>query len=193
MLLEFMYNIKKLGAVFRLQTLLLICVLSLGSIKLANASEEKDLMEVKLKFAFIYKFAEFIDGNWSAASKDGRIVINVFGELDNSQRDLVKSYQAKKIRSLPVIIKVNPALNSVGNSDIVFFTKGSDNKVKSVLAKTRKSVLSVGDVKYFTDKGGIVEFFDYRGKIRFRIDNSAAKSRGIHFNAKLLELAEVGR
>ncbi len=62
-----------------------------------------------------------------------------------------------------------------------------------MLKYRRDSVLTIGDNKYFIDQGGIIEFYDYRGKIRFDIDEEKARKKGIFFNAKLLELSEVNR
>ena len=187
---NFRYLFQKLKAAFSVKVLFLSFAL-LSNMGNSYASNKEDLLEVKLKLAFIYKFVEFIDGKWNFATKDGRIIIAIHGDLDAQQKKIVRQYEDKKLRGLPVTIKFNPSNSSAKNSDVVFFTEGSKDKVKSVLANTRKDVLSVGDTTYFLDKGGVVEFYSYRGKVRFRINNAKAKKKSIYFNAKLLELAEV--
>lgn len=155
-----------------------------------NLKDKEAFVKTKIKLAFIYKFIEFIDGDWEFATADNQVIISVYGNFANEELEMLMNYSLKNVKNTPVKIQYNPNIKNSKNSDIVFFTKGSDAKIAKILRNTRKDILSIGDINYFTDKGGIIELSEYRGKLRFKIDNEGAKKRGIMFNAKLLELSE---
>ena len=171
----------------------LLCSFSLEASEKVSAKQRSELAEIRLKFAFINKFIEYIDKGWQEAYKDNIIIIDIIGEVDKEKAVLLKNFERNRIKNLPVKIRVNSDINDLKNSDIIYVTNGSKHKIEQILQKCRKSVLSVGDIKYFIDQGGVIEFYNYRGRVRFDIDDNKAKEKGIFFNAKLLELSEVGK
>ena len=171
----------------------LLCSFSLEAVEKVSIEQRSELAEIKLKFAFINKFIEYIDKGWQEAYKDNIIIIDIIGEVDKEKAVLLKNFERNRIKNLPVKIRVNSDINDLKNSDIIYVTNGSKHKIEQILRKCRKSVLSVGDIKYFIDQGGVIEFYNYRGRVRFDIDDNKAKEKGIFFNAKLLELSEVGK
>lgn len=160
---------------------------------LTNSVVEVEIDEIKLKFAFINKFIEYIDKGWSNAYSDGKIIIDVFGDVTTEQFTILQGFNQNKIKNIPVVIRVNPNIKKTINSDVVFVTKGSNYDIKDIIRQSNDYVLTIGDVRYFIDEGGIIEFYNYRGKIRFDINDDKAKEKGIFFNAKLLELSKVNR
>ncbi|MFZ8864876.1 MAG: YfiR family protein [Rickettsiales bacterium] len=156
-------------------------------------SQENSLFEIKLKFAFVSKFIEYVDNDWLHAFEDNKIIIDVFGDISPEEQVILQNFKQKKIKNFPLIVRINPKIRELKNSDIIFVTKGAKFNISYLLKYSRDSVLTIGDNKYFIDQGGIIEFYDYRGKIRFDIDEEKARKKGIFFNAKLLELSEVNR
>ncbi len=156
-------------------------------------SQENSLFEIKLKFAFVSKFIEYVDNDWLPAFEDNKIIIDVFGDISPEEQVILQNFKQKKIKNFPLIVRINPKIRELKNSDIIFVTKGAKFNISYLLKYSRDSVLTIGDNKYFIDQGGIIEFYDYRGKIRFDIDEEKARKKGIFFNAKLLELSEVNR
>lgn len=156
-------------------------------------SQGNSLFEIKLKFAFVSKFIEYVDNDWLPAFEDNKIIIDVFGDISPEEQVILQNFKQKKIKNFPLIVRINPKIRELKNSDIIFVTKGAKFNISYLLKYSRDSVLTIGDNKYFIDQGGIIEFYDYRGKIRFDIDEEKARKKGIFFNAKLLELSEVNR
>ena len=52
------------------------------------------------------------------------------------------------------------------------------------------SVLFVGDAKNFLESGGMINFIKENEKVRFEINNKAAKEAGLDIRSKLLRLAK---
>ncbi len=157
----------------------------------AQAESSDSLQATKLKIAFIFKFVEFVDGKWTEAAKDGQINLAIVGNLSEEQKEFIKKFEQQKARNMPVKIFFNPTNGQLTKSDIVFFYGGKKYSFAEDLVKLSNGVLTVSDIDYFANEGGMIEFFNFRGKMRFKINNKVAVSKGIRFNAKLLELAEV--
>jgi len=54
-----------------------------------------------------------------------------------------------------------------------------------------RSILTVGEMEGFALRGGMIELFTERNRVRFRVNLVAAKAANLRISSKLLELAEV--
>jgi hypothetical protein len=182
-------GLKTIHSNFIIYMLAILAILMHNSFA-SELNDKEKIFETKIKLAFIYKFIEYIDGDWEFATNDNIIVISVFGVFSDDELVFLEQSGLNVIKKIPMKIKYNPNVTDVKDSDILFFTKGSESKIDEIFKNARQNILSIGDIKYFIDKGGVIELSEYRGKLRFKIDNQLAKKRGIMFSAKLLELSE---
>jgi hypothetical protein len=158
----------------------------------ANASAYQknthNIDEEYLKIAFISKFIKYIDNNWNHYNEYNLCILGDNKNLNQiSMRFSVPPINNKKFIITPNLNKENITKNKC---NILYFSKYYRDDPKEILEKNYQ-LLSIGDLRYFTDNGGIIEFFNYRGKIRFKINDVAAKKANIEFNSKLLELGEI--
>ncbi len=86
-------------------------------------SQGNSLFEIKLKFAFVSKFIEYVDNDWLPAFEDNKIIIDVFGDISPEEQVILQNFKQKKIKNFPLIVRINPDINELKNSDIIFVTK----------------------------------------------------------------------
>ncbi len=55
----------------------------------------------------------------------------------------------------------------------------------------RKGLLLIGEAEYFSQRGGILNFFIEKNKLRFEINLDAATRVGLTISSKLLRLARI--
>ena len=149
-----------------------------------NASEEK------LKTAFIFRFAEFIDMGWKH-EKGTPVIFCIYTKLNQEKRDFYTKFSNRKMTGDQLKIIYNPSKEDLENCEIVYFTNVDNIIMEDYISRIKDGVITVSDSRYFIEKGGIIEFYKYRGKIGFSINNNKALESGIKFNAKLLELADI--
>ena len=147
---------------------------------------EASLKEYQLKAAFIYNFAKFID--WPEYnSKEFRICVlgsDPFGSTLNPAR--TKDIDGKKI-----VIERKPGVDFISSCQILFVGNSEAGNLTKILEKLGSNpVLTVSDISGFSRKGGVVEFTENEGKIRFKINSKLASQKNLKISAKLLELAE---
>ena len=67
-----------------------------------------------------------------------------------------------------------------------------NDRLDSVLqALQGRSILTVSDLPDFTSRGGMIELYMEKNKIRMRISLAVVKAAGLSISSKLLRLAET--
>jgi hypothetical protein len=147
--------------------------------------------EYQLKAAFLYHFAQLV--NWPAeafAQTNSPLVIGVLGENPFGTQ-LEESVRGKNVNGHPLAVREVQTLGEVTNICHILFISASEKKrLSEILAAAReKSVLTVSETENFTETGGMINFILDGTKIRFQINNAAAKAAGLKLSSKLLTLA----
>jgi hypothetical protein len=76
------------------------------------------------------------------------------------------------------------------NCQVFFVGALPKEKVPQLLSDLGTAkVLTVGETDHFIDLGGMINFVKESNKIRFQINETAAKNAGLKISSKLLSLA----
>jgi hypothetical protein len=146
--------------------------------------------EYQLKAAFLFNFGKFIE--WPAdsfAKDDAPMVIGVLGN-DPFHGDLEKIILNKTINQHPFVVKKLETAAEASHCQIVFISASENKKLADIFRELRgASVLTVSDTAGFIEAGGMINFVLEENKIRFEINNTAAKQAKLKISSKLLGLA----
>ena len=164
--------------------------------------------EYKIKAAFLYNFIKFVD--WpkeKMADSNEPITIGVigtdpFGHAFGPIKD-------KKVKGRKVVIRRFKGFKEQGSSDkkdkselkrtieslrkchLLFICSSEKEKLREIINLVKDdSVLTVGDMEGFLESGGIINFLMVDKKVRFEINNTAAKQAKLKIRSKLLRLAK---
>jgi hypothetical protein len=167
---------------------LLLLWLSITMIFSGLAQEQPS--EYQIKAAFLFNFAKFVD--WPPEAFPGTnspIVIgvlgkNVFGnDLENTIRD--KTVNNRRFQ----FVEVASAAQAV-HCHILFISSSEKDNLRKILDSLHHaSVLTVSETDEFIKAGGMINFMIENSKIRFQINDAAAKHAGLRISSKLLSLA----
>jgi len=152
--------------------------------------------EYQIKAAFLHHFATFVEWPADKVASNAPVVIGLIGDDpfgraidDVISRDAVVNGHRLIVRRL----RWNDALT---DCQIVFISSSELEHLDDIL-KTLKghSVLTVGDIDRFADRGGIIELRTTGNRVRFDINSHAAGAARLHISSKLLQLAQrvIGR
>ena len=168
-------------------TLLLCLFLS------AAGAQDSQLTESKLKAAFLFNFAKFVE--WPpAAFADANTPIT-FGVLGTNPfgDDLAAIVRDKTINNRSIVIKPLHSVTEATNCQVLFICASEKNKLTEIISSLgTASVLTVGDTEHFIETGGMINFVKEGNKMRFQINDTAAKRAGLKISSKLLSLALPG-
>lgn len=172
---------------WRAAILLLACLMAFG---LPARAQDTGPTEYQLKAAFLYNFVKFV--KWptqvyaSATSPTifGVLGKNVFGD------DLKKAIHGKVLNHHPLQFKAFDAVEQATNCQVLFISPSERSRFPQILATLRdKGILTVSESGRFIPDGGMINFIIVKRKIRFQINNQAARQAGLIISSDLLNLA----
>lgn len=170
---------------------LLLGLLALLLAALNGHAQGTQPTEYQLKAAFLYHFAQLVTWPSDAfADTSSPMVIAVLGE-NPFGKQLEESVRGKSVNGHPLAVKEVETLAEATNTCHILFISSSERKrLPEILAALHgKSVLTVGETDHFTETGGMINFILDVTKIRFQINDAAAKAAGLKISSKLLSLA----
>lgn len=145
--------------------------------------------EYQLKAAFLYNFAKFVE--WpqqSFADDKSEFVIGILGDNPFGE-DLANSVKGKKINEHPIRVQKFETADDI-KCHILFISSSEKKNFPNIFTKIKGgSILTVGEAEQFIQAGGIINFIHKDNKIRFQINDEAAKSIQLKISSKLLTLA----
>jgi len=162
----------------------LAALLPQASVSATRASEQK------VKATFLVNFAKYVKWPSTAfGSATDPIVIGIYG--DGSFPKVLKHAAAGKEvdgRSLKVVECSD--VDQAVNSHILFIGSSRAEDHLAIIDATRHaSVFSVSDSPGFAKAGGVANFVLLDSRVRFEINNRAAKEAGLTVSSRLLRLA----
>jgi hypothetical protein len=170
------------------RTIALVLVLVSGwNDRPAVAGSDQSDVETRVKAAFIYNFARFVE--WPAKSGSGPVRIGVLGhgELASPLEEVVRGKSANG-RPIEVASVANPA--DAERFEILLIERSESKHLKDILqALAGKPVLTVCDGGVCQRDGGIVAFQIVDESVRFQINQEAAQAAGLKISSQLLKVA----
>lgn len=98
----------------------------------------------------------------------------------------------KKIQKSTIQVRQLANTETVVGCQIVYVSQSASEDLAGALRRvSRKSVLTVGNVASFAERGGIINLLRTGNRIRFEINVEAARLSGLKFSSKLLRLAKI--
>lgn len=165
---------------------------SLAMISLVAAATPTPSPEYQVKAVFLYTFAQFVE--WPVQAypvPHAPLIIGILGDdpFGSYLDDLVRD---EKIAGHPIVIERYRDVAEVGFCHILFIGGSESAQLERIVPTLRdRSILTVGDAENFSRQGGMVRFVTEAGKIRLRINVTAARACGLVISSKILRPATI--
>ena len=148
--------------------------------------------EYAIKAAFLVKFAENYV-NWPSSAFPAADSPFCIGILGNDPFGSVLDEMCKGIRigseGRKIVIKRSSRVDELNTCQMVFASKSESHVTGVLFALGGSSVLTVGESRGFTARGGMINFYIADGKVRFEINNEAAIRHNITINRNLIAMS----
>lgn len=148
--------------------------------------------EYQVKAAFLFNFAQFVE--WPTetfADKESPLIIGIYGAdpfgsfLDETVRDEV-------VRGRQITVKRCQKLSEVKSCHILFISQSEAAELNRILEEVKgKPVLTVSDISGAGQHGVMIRFTTEQNRVRFHINNEAAREVGLSVSSKLLRAAQT--
>ena len=163
------------------------------SIVLGSQAAAQAPVEYQVKAAFIYNFLSFTqwpDAAFAGASDPLRICVF---RSDPFAREMTSTVRGEMVAGHPVTVDQIGTADDVGHCHVLFVPKGETAHTSELLRRGELPVLTVGESDQFLRDGGTVNFVIENGRVRFDVNQHAARDRGLNLSSKLLHLARSVR
>ena len=167
------------------------CILLFFILSFSKAhAQQGTVSSQQLKAVFLLNFTRFIEWPpYSFRSVDEPFTIGIVN--DNSLYFYLSELVASdKVNGHPIAIRLYKNTHEIKNCHLLFFGNVG-NLREGLVAVKGKATLTVGDANEFCTVGGMIRFFTDANKMRFEINNEAAKESGLRISSRLLTLASV--
>lgn len=166
-----------------------VVVVTFKNVALARQIQETEAKEAAIRAAYIYNFCLFVGWPVTTLKETDPIIIGVAGR--NQFFDLViEAARGKTVRGRQLDVRRVSSVAEARRTHVLFVGFTEENKIDEYLKALRdEPILTVGDSKAFSAKGGIVRFFRDEERVLFQINLEAAKDSRLTLAAKLLALS----
>jgi hypothetical protein len=143
----------------------------------AGKAETVKLSENEVKASYLYNFAKYVE--WPAAvfpRENSPLTICIVGK--SPMNEVIESLAGKSIKNRRLVIRQFSRIEDLSDCNILFIN-----------ATVKTSILTVSDQNGFAAAGGMIEYVPVGSKIRFKINNRAAKQVNLQISSHLLRLS----
>jgi hypothetical protein len=156
------------------------------------ALAQEALSEYQVKAAYLFNFLKFVEyPTESFADPLAPIVIGVVGD-DPFGSMLPQVVTGKTVQGRDLVIHLYRTGDDVRRAHILFISTSERKRLPMILSGLNgSSVLTVSDVAGFLDAGGMIQFLNENGRVRFAINVDATNRGKLKLSSKLLSLAKI--
>lgn len=146
-------------------------------------------LEAQVKATYLYNFIQFVEWpeeSWTAGNEFQLCVIGndrIGPALDAFEGERVDG-RVIRVRRLSAPEEAAPT-----RCKLVFLPRGAGDSGQLLARIPHRGVLTVSDASNFINAGGMIGLYETRGRVRFSINDGAARRAGLVVSSRLLQLA----
>lgn len=146
--------------------------------------------EYTIKAAYLSKFGSFVEWPEDTFSEPTSALNLCIVGVDPFGEALDQLVAGQRIDSHPLRVKRIPDITDAADCQIVFIDGNDVPRALKVVSELRGTrVLTVTDTGDETEGAGIINFMVEGNRVRFGVDDKAAKNNGLRISSRLLMLA----
>ena len=168
----------------------LVCLLLALLTAFSTPARAQSPGEYDVKAAYLYNFGKFV--RWpESATKGPQFLICVLGD-DPFNGTLQSTVAGEMVNGKPAVVEHLTSARNASPCNILFISRSERNRVRHILDSIDiGGTLTVSDISGFAEEGGMIQFVNEDGRIRFTINLPAAERAGLNMSSELLKVASA--
>ena len=145
--------------------------------------------EYHLKAAFLFHFTSFI--GWpDGALGDEFIEVGVLGQ--DPFGDALDTIDGKVVQGRTIVVKRSRSTEELSSCAVLFIARSEQAQLQEIVSKVgHRPVLTVSEIKGFAHQWGVINFETVGNRVRFEINNEAAKRSRLQISSRLLKVSTI--
>jgi hypothetical protein len=167
---------------------LFVSVITIALVSAGYSSAQVHPTESQVKAAYLYNFGKFV--RWQDQSPStASIQICVLGK-DPFGTVLDSTVAGESIEGRKIIVKRVVKVQDAATCNILYISSSEESRLGFILSSVQHfAPLTVSDIPNFVERGGMIEFVQQQGKIRFEVNLLAAERSHVSLSSELLKVA----
>jgi hypothetical protein len=146
--------------------------------------------EYEIKAVFLYHFTQFVAWPETAfPDPDSKFIIGLVGG-DPFGPALESIVGGESVGRHPLAVQNVTDISTENRCQILYFSETGEDLLDLRRLRTAP-VLTVGESDSFYKKGGMIQFFIDRRRVRLKVNLEEARAHSLEISAKLLRVADV--
>ena len=143
--------------------------------------------EAQLKTLYLFNFSRFVQ--WPESKNDAK-TFRFCTYPENPFGAILHQLEQRTIQTKPIQINELKSVEDIKFCHVAFIALDPGANLEKVAAIAKKyHVLTISDQNEFVNKGGMIQMFIEKGKIRFNINFDTSQGASLQIDSKLLQLA----
>lgn len=157
-----------------------------------GSARAEDSLELRVKSAFLFNFANFISWPDSKLAGPADPVWFCLLERDTLGPVLEATIDGKSVDGHPLQVRYVDRMDALRDCELAYLGVMDASRLPALEMLRGSGVLSVYDSEV-TQSPGIVRFFLEERRVRFEINQAAAEREGLQVSSRLMGVAKVVR
>ena len=154
----------------------------------AQAAADAQPSETRLKAAFLYKFASYVE--WPTRSAPGAPLVIGVMDAEDLIRELSEITTGRSIDDHPIEVRRVEHDDLLDGVQILFIGDERRDQLDTLLRPTRRlPILTVTESRGAISDGSIINFTVERDRVRFEVSLAAAEASRLKLSSRLLSVA----
>lgn len=155
----------------------------------ASDAQDARLLESRIKAAFLYKFAGYVEWPETAFAQSGMpLTIAVMG-ADSIAVELARVVAGRRVNDRSVIVRQLATGDPVASAHILFIGNSASAQIDRLLRAARR-VLIVTESEGALAQGSVINFVMVDQRVRFEISRVSAGKNQLKLSSRLLDVAQ---
>jgi uncharacterized protein DUF4154 len=188
-------SVRGSAARYRRGTGALVCAALLWTLTAASwnarAAEDPESLELRVKAAFLYKFAGYVE--WPPKSferPETPVTIGVIG-AESLAAELTQAVTGRTVNDRPVTVRRLKAGESLTGIHVLFVGRAENARLDQLAQSAQpRSILTVTESAGALERGSVINFVLTDGRVRFEIALDSAEKSGLKLSSRLLAVAQ---
>jgi hypothetical protein len=170
---------------------LLLIALADSSTWVVMADDTSETLEYRLKAAFLYKFAGYVE--WPEAAfprPDTPVTIGVLG-ADAVASELAPLVAGRTVNNRAIVVRRLKAGDPLIGVNVLLIGKSENARLPALLPQLQShAVLTVTEVDGALSQGSVINFTLVDRRVRFEVSLGAAEKHNLKLSSRLLAVAQ---
>jgi len=148
--------------------------------------------EYAIKAAFVFNFIQFVEWPPSTFPDPGAVLtIGVLG-IDPFGPLLDQTVKGESAKGRGLVVRRFRDVVDVKSCHVLFISKSEKDQIPLILKRLEGlPILTISELDGFADRGGVVNFYTEKNRVRFEINHESARRKGLKITSQLLCLGRI--